>query len=317
MAQTFVVTKMPDVPKEQKTGLVYGIFGHLGSPITYVIALAILGVTPWNAFRVFMVVSVVFAALTVWAEKHGASIELPKPTRKELWDGIFMVFVKGVAVGGGFVTLGWWALSHVPLWGKLYNNWWLIAIATLGTDAAYYTIHRLMSHSVGSAPILRYYRLKHGAHHVVTELDFMRGNQSSLVDTALSQFQPSLIVISWLLGMDLGPTLVTYALILALQATDHTSVTYNIGWLKYIFMDNHAHKFHHCKRGNLINHAAAFSMWDRWFGTYYENWDLSSNYMHHHGISLPIKPVRPATKRATTGAEPAATLAPEPVSAAA
>jgi sterol desaturase/sphingolipid hydroxylase (fatty acid hydroxylase superfamily) len=87
---------------------------------------------------------------------------------------------------------------------------------------------------------------------------------------------------------------------LALQATDHTSVTYNIGWLKYIFMDNHAHKFHHCKRGNFINHAAAFSMWDRWFGTYYENWDLSSNYLHHHGISLPIKPVRPVVNRSVT-----------------
>ncbi len=305
-AQTFVTTPNPDVPREQKSRVAYGIFGHLGSPITYVIAMALIGVTPWNALWVFMAVSLFFLTFTLWAEKRGASIQLPKPTRKELWDGLFMVFVKGVGVGGGFVTLGWWALSHVPLWGKLYTNWWLIAAATLGTDLAYYTIHRTMSHSIGSHPVLRYYRIKHGAHHVVTHLDFMRGNQSSLVDTAISQFQPSLILISWVLGMDLAPTLVAYALILTLQATDHTSVTYNIGWLKYIFMDNHAHKFHHCKRGNLINHAAAFSMWDRWFGTYYENWDLSSNYLHHHGISLPIKPIRPATQRSAAPAQAAA-----------
>ena len=90
---------------------------------------------------------------------------------------------------------------------------------------------------------------------------------------------------------------------LLLQATDHTSVTYNIGWLRYVFMDNHAHKLHHCKRGNLINHAAAFSVFDRLFGTYYEDWTLSSNYLHHHKIALPIKPVERAAgpQAAVTG----------------
>lgn len=307
---TFETTKNPDVPKEQKTGLLYGIFGHLGSPITYTIAMMLLGVTPWRAFWVFMLVSFVFILFTLRAEKQHASIQLPKPTRKELWDGLVMVFVKGVGLGGGLVLLGWWAFSHIPLWHPVSaddnNHWWLILIATLGTDAAYYTIHRLMSHSTGKNPILRFYRIKHGAHHVVTELDFMRGNQSSWMDTAVTQFQPSLVLISWVLGMGLGDTLVAYALILALQATDHTSVTYYIGPLSHIFMDNHAHKFHHCKRGNLINHAAAFSMWDRWFGTYYENWDLSSNYLHHHGISLPIKPVRPDVKRSASPQQAAA-----------
>jgi sterol desaturase/sphingolipid hydroxylase (fatty acid hydroxylase superfamily) len=139
----------------------------------------------------------------------------------------------------------------------------------------------------------------------VTELDFLRGNQSSYADTSLTQFQPSLIVISWLLGMDLAPTLVAYGLILQLQATDHTNITFNIGWLSYIFMDNHAHKLHHCKRGNLINHAAGFSFFDRWFGTYYENWQLSSNYLHHHGIPLPIKRADEKKMIASRGSESA------------
>jgi sterol desaturase/sphingolipid hydroxylase (fatty acid hydroxylase superfamily) len=147
----------------------------------------------------------------------------------------------------------------------------------------------MLSHSRGQASVLRYYRKKHSAHHAVTALDFLRGNQSSLVDTAISQFQPSLIVISWLLGLDLPGTLVAYGLVLLLQATDHTSVTYSIGWLNWIFMDNHAHKLHHCKRGHLVNHAAAFAFWDRLWGTYYEDWSLSSNYLHHHGLSLPIR----------------------------
>ena len=267
----------------------YGIFGHLGSPFTYVILLVIFGVDIWSAFWTFIAVSAVFIPFTLINEQRAPSIDLPKATPKEIWDGLFMVFVKGVGIGGGLVTLGWWALSYVPLYGQHYNNWWLIIGATLLTDLAYYWIHRLLSHSKGNHPLLKYYRKKHAAHHSVTEMDFFRGNQSSLVDTAISQFQPSLIVISYFMGMDLATTWVAYGLILLLQATDHTSVTYRIGWLKYIFMDNHAHKLHHCKRGNLINHAAAFSIWDRMWGTYYEDWDLSANYLHHHKIPLPIK----------------------------
>ena len=289
MAQTFVKLPTPDIPREQVSGVVYGIFGHLGSPFTYVALLAIFGVTVLNAGLFFLVASVIFMTFTLVEERRNASIELTRPTPREFWDGLAMVFIKGVGVGGAFVTVGWWALSHVPLWGGLYNNWWLILAATLGTDLGYYWIHRTMSHSRGDNRLLRYYRKKHNAHHSVTALDFLRGNQSSLVDTAISQFQPTLIVLSWLLGLDLAPTLVAYALILMLQATDHTSVTYNIGPLKYIFMDNHAHKLHHCLKGNLVNHAAAFSFYDRLWGTYYEDWSLSANYLHKHRIPLPIK----------------------------
>lgn len=291
MAQTYITQPAPAIPREQVTGVAYGILGHLGSPFSYVLVLAIFGVTLTTVIAGWFVVSVIFLTLTLAAEAKMASVVLPKPTPREFWDGLAMVFIKGVGVGGGFVTVGWWALSHVPLWGGLYNNGWLIAAAVVGTDLGYYWIHRLMSHSRGDNPVLRYYRRKHNAHHSVTALDFLRGNQSSLVDTALSQFQPTLIVLSWLLGMDLAPTLAAYALVLMLQATDHTSVTYNIGPLKYIFMDNHAHKLHHCLRGNLVNHAAAFSFFDRLWGTYYEDWSLSSNYLHLHRIPLPIKSV--------------------------
>jgi sterol desaturase/sphingolipid hydroxylase (fatty acid hydroxylase superfamily) len=289
MAKSYIVLPSPNIPKEQKGNVLYGIFGHLGLPLSYPFILQWVGVTPWNALWVFLALSLFFLAFTLIEEKRNASLLLPKPTIKEIWLGMVVVFFKGVAVGGGFVTLGWWALSFVRLWGSSGHSWWLIIAGVFLTDLAYYLIHRNMSHSRGNNPLLKYYRKKHAAHHSVTELDFLRGNQSSLVDTALSQFQPSLIILSWLLGLDLAGTLVVYALILALQATDHTSVTYNIGWLKYLFMDNHAHKLHHCKRGNLINHAAAFSIYDRLFGTYYEDWNLSSNYIHHHRLPLPIK----------------------------
>lgn len=296
MAKTFQTLPRPDVPKEQVGNVVFGTFGHLGSPVAYAICLILIGVTAWSSLLLFIGVSAVFLTFTLWAEARNPSVDLPKATGKEFFDGLVMVFIKGVGVGGGLVTLGWWALSFVPLYGEFYNTWWLILAATLATDLAYYWIHRLLSHSRGHQPILKYYRKKHAAHHSVTELDFMRGNQSSLVDTAVSQFQPSLIIISWLFGMDLGSTLAAYGFVLMLQATDHTNITFNIGWLNWIFMDNHAHKLHHCKRGNLVNHAAAFAFWDRIWGTYYEDWELSSNYLHHHRIALPIKRIPPQKK---------------------
>ncbi len=301
MPQTYVTLPSPNIPREQRGNVIYGIFGHLGSPFTFILVVALLGITPLNVAIAFFGASLIFIPFTIWEEHKNASIELPKCTRKEIVDGLVMVFIKGVLVGGGFVTVGWWALSFIPLYGKLYDNWWLIVGATFAVDLAYYWIHRLLSHSRGNGAILKYYRKKHAAHHSVTELDFMRGNQSSLVDTAISQFQPSLIFISYFMGMDLASTWSAYALILLFQATDHTSVTYNIGWLKYFFMDNHAHKLHHCKRGNLINHAAAFSIYDRLWGTYYEDWNLSSNYLHHHRIALPIKRIEKPEKEGALG----------------
>lgn len=288
MAATYVRLPTPAVPREQHGNVIYGTLLHLGSPFFFAAGLAWLGVTLPNVFLAFFAVSLVFTTLTLVCEHFDASIRLPAPTRKEIFDGLFMVFVKGVGVGGAFVTGGWWALSHVPLWSGFGASWWGIALATIGTDFAYYLIHRFLSHGTRGS-VVRYYRRKHAYHHAVTALDFLRGNQSSWVDTSFSQFQPSLIVLSWLLGLDLAATWTAYLLILTLQATDHTSVTYNIGWLRYIFMDNHAHKFHHCIRGNLVNHAAAFSVFDRAFGTFYEDWDISSNYLHLHRIPLPIK----------------------------
>jgi len=302
MFQTFTTLPRPNIPVEQRGNAFWGSFGHLGSPVFYVVLLALVGVSRWSAIACFFAVSAVFVPFTLVGEKYSASIDLPKPTLREVFDGMFMVFIKGVLVGGGFITAGWYLLRLVPLHTTVSNRWSLIALATILTDFAYYVIHRLMSHSKGSNPLLRFYRIKHAAHHSVTELDFLRGNQSSWVDTSFSQFQPSMIVISYLLGMDLAATWVAYALILLLQATDHTSVTYNIGWLRYIFMDNHAHKLHHCKRGNLINHAAAFSVFDRLFGTYYEDWSLSSNHLHHHKIALPIKPVERTAAKVSWGA---------------
>ena len=227
----------------------------------------------------------------VYREKNIVEV-VGMPDTKEFINGLSVVFYKGILVGGGFIALGWWLFSFISPRTNTHHDWLTIIIAVFLTDLCYYMIHRFLSHGFGQNPIIRFYRKAHGAHHNVSELDFIRGNQSSLIDTALSQFQPSIILISVILGMDLPSTLVTYGLVLMLQSTDHANFTCNIGILKYLFMDNHAHRFHHCKKGNIVNHGAVFSIYDRFFGTYYEDWNISAGHMHHNNLMLPIRKER-------------------------
>ncbi len=293
MKKSFSIQELKkEVPKEQEGNVLLGLFFHLGPSVSYITLLSIFGITLNYVIGFYMIIAFFFLIPTIIIERYNPAVEMEMPNAKEFMNGLSVVFYKGVLVGGGFVALGWWLFSPISPFEGIFNGWITIAIAVFLTDLSYYFIHRFMSHGIGQNSIVRFYRKAHGAHHNVSELDFIRGNQSSLIDTALSQFQPSLILISTILGMDLPSTLVAYGLILMLQSTDHANFTCNIGVLRYLFMDNHAHRFHHCKKGNLVNHGAVFSIYDRLFGTYYEDWSISSGYMHHNDLMLPIKKER-------------------------
>ena len=305
MQKTYSVLELKrEVPQEQKGNLILGLLFHVGPSVLFIALLTLFGMTVFNVIAFYLLVSAVFMTPIIILERYDPAVEMEMPKMKEFIHGLSVVFYKGLLVGGSFVALGWWLFSLIsPITGT-HNGWISITIAVFLTDLAYYMIHRFMSHGSGNSAIMRLYRKEHGAHHSVSELDFIRGNQSSLIDTGLSQFQPSIILISACLGMNLESTLVAYCFVLMLQSTDHVNYTCNIGWLKYLFMDNHAHRFHHCKRGNLVNHGAVFSIYDRLFGTYYEDWNISSGYMHHNDILLPIKRERttlfPSPKETTT-----------------
>jgi sterol desaturase/sphingolipid hydroxylase (fatty acid hydroxylase superfamily) len=281
-----------EVPQEQKGNILLGLLFHLGPSVTLIVALIFWGMTLTNVIAFYLIIAFLYLVPTIILERYNPAVEMEMPNSNEFIHGLSVVFYKGLLIGGAFVAGGWWLLSKISPMGNTNNSWLIITIAVFLTDLFYYMIHRFLSHGLGENPIVNFYRHAHGAHHSVAELDFIRGNQSSLVDAALSQFQPSIIVISAFLGMDLPATLVTYFLVLMLQSTDHVNFTCNIGILKYLFMDNHAHRFHHCRRGNLVNHGAVFSIYDRLFGTYYEDWNISSGFIHHNRLLLPIKSLR-------------------------
>ena len=278
-----------NVPEEQKTSVLFGIASHLGPTFLFVIILLFTGFSISAIIVSFLAISLIFLFVVLRAEKKVPSVLLPSPTKKEVKEGLSLVFLKGFVIGGLVVVLFWWFLSFVIPYAGTVSSWWVIIIAVLLTDFAYYWIHRSLNHGRGNHFVLNWYRKNHALHHSVSELDFYRGNISTVFDTAVTGFQIPIAIIASLMGMDLATTLVAYGIVLQLQATHHANFTFNISLLSYIFMDNHAHKFHHCKKGYLVNHGALFSLWDRLFGTYYENWKLSSNYLHFHKIGLPIE----------------------------
>lgn len=291
-SSTLAIRPRPDVPAEPGSPLTLGLLTHLGPPAAFVALLAVTGITIPAVLLGFAGLSVLFLAVVLVVERRSPNVDLPTPSALDVYRGMVLVFIEGVLVGGGIVAGGWWLVSQVSPWSGATGDGWVIAAAVLATDFAYYWIHRSLNHGRGQDPIRRWFRRCHAAHHRVTHLDFFRGNLSSLPDTAMTGFQVPLVVISAILGMDLASTLAAYGLVLMLQGTHHVNHTFRIGWLRFVFMDNHAHKLHHCPRGRLVNHGALFSLWDQAFGTYYEDWSLSTNHMAHHRVALPLKAVR-------------------------
>ena len=278
------------VPAEHEGSLAVGVLAHLGPAALLVAGVAMSGFALTPFVVCFFAASLLGLVVLVGAEKRSPSVLLDPASAGEVSEGMALVFAKGVGVGTTVVVGGWLLASHFVRLPWHTAGWAPVAVAVPLTDLAYYWIHRSLNHSRGTRPVLRWYRKNHARHHDVAALDFFRGNVSSLFDTAVTGFQIPLAIIATLLGMDLTTTLVTYALVLLLQGTHHVNHTFNIGALRYVFVDNHAHKLHHCPKGYLVNHGAIFSLWDRAFGTFYEDWGRSPSYMAKHGIALPIRP---------------------------
>lgn len=285
------------VPPERLGSLSFGLFNHLVPTLGFCF-LAEMTEFSWLSMIIgFLAISLVGMFLLIWAEHKYPCVKLAPISRGQVFKGLSLVFIKGVGAGGLIVISGWMIFHllfpvsftfHSQLPTSLHR-WMQIIFAVLMTDLVYYLIHRFLNHGRISQSLHRWYRRNHSVHHSVLALDFFRGNISSFFDTAVTGFQIPLILIGALLKMSLASQITAYAITLLLQSTHHVNHTFNIGWFRYIFVDNHTHKLHHCVRGGLVNFAAIFSFWDRLFGTYYENFNLCANYLEKNRIPLPIK----------------------------
>ena len=299
------------VGRERPGSLLLGLAVHLGPAALFLLAV-VLSAPPAAPPRLesiafaFLVAAFVNAAAVFYLESAHPAVPLPPPNVRDVVKGLAFVAIIGTVAGSAVVASGALLSGAVvtAVWGGDPHSarafeWWGVAFGTLATDYAYYLYHRFLSH--GSVPdawapagwratILRFYMRVHMPHHSVTHLDFARGNLSSFLDTAVLGFQlPLGLVVAPLYRLDAAATAVVYALILLLQASHHVNHTLRIGALRFVFCDNHAHKFHHTPGGSAINLGACFSIWDRNMGTFYENWSLQTNALAAQKVRTPVR----------------------------
>ena len=282
-----------EIPADQPSSVAFGILVHLGPIIIPCLILAFIDFTLFNVILVTMGFSFLGLGVSLWAARRDPAVDLPPMPvkvllRAFLWD----ITGKGFGVGLTILFGTYYLLSFISPYAETTAPWYKILAAVALSDLWYYCIHRWFMHSKGRGSVKKALRKEHSVHHSITDLDFFRGNKGSLIDNGVISFAFPLAMIGTVLGLSLPGLALAYIILMSIQITHHVNHSFQIGWLKYIIFDSHAHKMHHCKRGRLVNFAAVFAIWDRLLGTYYEDFDLSPSYMHAHNITLPINPVK-------------------------
>jgi sterol desaturase/sphingolipid hydroxylase (fatty acid hydroxylase superfamily) len=246
--------------------LVEGCIIHFG-PTVFFLALALI----WNVdpFFAFLIAGAVTAPSMMWFESKRSLATLPPYSWADIYgffiDSIVYGLVAGVITVVGVFTFLRWIYPTSTSYGYL--------AAFVLTDLSYYLIHRFGYH--------RRYLIKiHTVHHQVPHLDLLRGNTGSLIDQGILSFPLPLAFWGWVVGANLHQLLIIYSIILMMQTSHHLNAPAEIGWLRWIFMDSHPHKMHHCIGGNSVNFGVVLSIWDHLFDTYYEEKDNCPNSIH-------------------------------------
>lgn len=296
-----VLSEKTHSPAEQDMGLPLGLGTHFVGIIMFISAVCVLRANSildaYTLSATFFASAAITTLLMLFLEtRYPAAPGLPPLKFKDVAKGLVQSLFVGVIVGTFTVFAVHHALQRFAPWDGVFS-WWSIAYAALLDDFIYYLYHRWFSHGVASNALAQFGRNVHRPHHSVAELDFLRGNLSSVLDTAVLGFQWQLPFVGRLYNMDWASIACTYGIVLLLQATHHVNHTVNIGKLRFVFVDNHAHKCHHLPWGRYVNLGACFAMWDRNLGTFYEDWLLNANYCHLKRLQLNVRPLPVGVKK--------------------
>jgi sterol desaturase/sphingolipid hydroxylase (fatty acid hydroxylase superfamily) len=280
----------PTVGPERPGPLWLGLAIHVGPMLIYAGLLAIHGMGSKSAILDFFIVSLPLSGVFIMLEMKRPARPLRQwDARTSLWE-ITRLSLDSFVLGYLLVGAVWWLArqaigptNDVPL---ISSEWLGVGVAILVLDFAYYWWHRLVLHGRHlRRRVPRWMRRKHAVHHDVRDLDLFRGNVFSVWDAFWShQFPLALICVA--LGLSLPATLVAFAFTMFGFSSHHINHTLRLGPLRYVLMDNHAHKLHHCRGGGAVNHGNFFSIWDRLFGTYYEDWSRCATEMHARGVRI-------------------------------
>ena len=289
-----------EIMPENRGNIYLGLIVHFGAALSFLIGAFFLdwSLTPirivWNLTILFALTGLPFVGLVLFLEQWYPIASLAPLMLKDYFQGLIDTFVYGIAVGGSTIVILQTILSFLrppnPDSTYLYLFFSLL-VHFLLVDETYYFIHRILYHHLeGSgkpSEILKFFYRIHLPHHLVRNLDFLRGSHSSLIDNGILGFQLFSVIYGVFLRLTLPQIFLTYYLILALQIAHHANYTFNIGPLRYIFIDSHCHKIHHCFGGWRLNLGGVCSIWDLMLGTYYEDHRLSPNLIHQSRTTIP------------------------------
>ena len=141
---------------------------------------------------------------------------------------------------------------------------WIVAAfaAAMIGNFFYYWLHRAQHRF----PVLWRF---HCVHHSITELSAVSSYHHFTEETL--QYFATGIPIALLLKVDNGGAVPWIVLTVAGTQSYfiHSSMNVNIGWLRYIFGDNHFHRIHHSReeRHYNKNFGTSTTLWDALFGT--------------------------------------------------
>jgi sterol desaturase/sphingolipid hydroxylase (fatty acid hydroxylase superfamily) len=283
-----------EVPREQAGELALGLLGHFGAPLIMIAVAQVTHFAPLALGLSFVGAALFGVGLMLVAERARPSVALGAPSVRQVASGLFHAFVVGLGFGMLVVVSTYWLLTRIAPSRWQLSGWAALAIALLASDATFYVLHRFFNHGADATAFHRWCRARHSVHHSVKALDFYRGGIFSALDPVFIGSELALAVVGAALGLPLPSVMFAYGLLLLFQNTHHVNHSFDIGPLRYLFMDNHAHKLHHCRRGTRVNLAAVLSIWDRLLGTYYEDRARSAAYLQHHRIALGATEVKAA-----------------------
>jgi sterol desaturase/sphingolipid hydroxylase (fatty acid hydroxylase superfamily) len=280
------------IDPERPSPLWLGLACHLGPILLYVGLLELHGMTLRavivDFFMLILPLGTLFIVLEMWRPARALRRWRAGESVRQLAKVSLDSFALGYVLVGGVWWLADQAIEAVlgePS-SRIQSDWARVVLAVVVLDFGYYWWHRLVLHGRGLRRWMpRWARRKHAIHHDVRDLDFFRGNVFSLWDALVSHQLP-LALICVGLGLSLPATLVVFSLTMFGFSAHHINHTLWLGPLRYLLMDNHAHKLHHCRGGGAVNHGNFFSIWDRMFGTYHEDWSRCATQMHAQGVRV-------------------------------
>ena len=179
------------------------------------------------------------------------------------------VFLKVLSIGVYQLVYEHWAFFSIPY------TWWSVTICFVLYDLAYYWAHR-MSHEINL------FWGGHSVHHQSEDYNLSVALRQSSTQTIWSF--PFYLPIA-LMGFDTWTFIWASGLNLIYQFWIHTESIGKMGFLEKFLNTPSHHRVHHGRDPKYIdkNHAGAFIIWDKMFGTFQEEEEKP-----HYGVTTPV-----------------------------